>query len=104
MTEFLDAVELQTGPQPTWSVLWLHGLGADGNDFAPIVPELVRRDWPAMERQTRITGRTPTAPITRLGAAAWVSRSSEGPRAEAPVTTQETQEGGSRPSRRLPPS
>ena len=33
-----------------------------------------------------------------------VSRSSEGPRAEAPVTTQETQEGGSRPSRRLPPS
>jgi phospholipase/carboxylesterase len=37
----LDCVEIQTGPAPTRSVIWLHGLGADGNDFAPIVPELV---------------------------------------------------------------
>ncbi|KAF1712650.1 carboxylesterase [Pseudoxanthomonas kalamensis DSM 18571] len=44
----MDAVELQTGPDPQWTVLWLHGLGADGNDFAPIVPELVRQDWPAL--------------------------------------------------------
>lgn len=44
----LEAVEHETGPSPTWSVLWLHGLGADGNDFAPIVPELLRRDWPAI--------------------------------------------------------
>ena len=44
----LDTVERETGPAPRWSVLWLHGLGADGNDFAPIVPELVRRDWPAL--------------------------------------------------------
>ena len=44
----LDTVEHETGPQPQWSVLWLHGLGADGNDFAPMVPELVRRDWPAI--------------------------------------------------------
>jgi phospholipase/carboxylesterase len=29
-------------------VIWLHGLGADGNDFAPIVPELVDRAWPAL--------------------------------------------------------
>lgn len=36
----LDCVEHQTGPQPTHSVIWLHGLGADGHDFAPIVPEL----------------------------------------------------------------
>lgn len=36
----LDCVEHETGPQPTHSVLWLHGLGADGHDFAPIVPEL----------------------------------------------------------------
>ena len=48
MTALLDTVEHETGPQPQWSVLWLHGLGADGNDFAPIVPELVRRDWPAI--------------------------------------------------------
>jgi phospholipase/carboxylesterase len=44
----LDAIERETGPNPGWSVLWLHGLGADGNDFVPILPELVRRDWPAM--------------------------------------------------------
>ncbi len=36
----LECVEIQTGPNPTHSVVWLHGLGADGHDFAPIVPEL----------------------------------------------------------------
>lgn len=36
----LECVEILTGPNPTHSVIWLHGLGADGNDFAPIVPEL----------------------------------------------------------------
>ena len=44
----LETIEHETAPLPTWSVLWLHGLGADGNDFMPIVPELVRRDWPAI--------------------------------------------------------
>ena len=44
----LETVEHETGPAPQWSVLWLHGLGADGHDFAPIVPELVRKDWPAL--------------------------------------------------------
>ena len=37
-----DAVEIETGRAPTASVIWLHGLGADGHDFEPIVPELVR--------------------------------------------------------------
>ena len=46
--DLLETVEEDTGPQPQWSVLWLHGLGADGHDFAPIVPELVRKDWPAL--------------------------------------------------------
>src|SRR5258708_31193047 len=31
---------METGKNPTASIIWLHGLGADGNDFAPIVPEL----------------------------------------------------------------
>ncbi|HEV2607983.1 MAG TPA: carboxylesterase [Xanthomonadaceae bacterium] len=44
----LDCVEKQTGPAPAWSILWLHGLGADGNDFAPLVPQLVRPGWPAL--------------------------------------------------------
>jgi len=36
----LPAVELQTRPEPTATVIWLHGLGADGHDFEAIVPEL----------------------------------------------------------------
>jgi phospholipase/carboxylesterase len=36
----LDAIEITTGPEPRLAVLWLHGLGADGHDFEPIVPEL----------------------------------------------------------------
>lgn len=33
-------IEIETRPSPRWSVIWMHGLGADGSDFAPIVPEL----------------------------------------------------------------
>ena len=44
----LQTVEHETAPNPQWAVLWLHGLGADGHDFAPIVPELLRHDWPAL--------------------------------------------------------
>jgi phospholipase/carboxylesterase len=36
----LEAIELETGPKPAASVIWMHGLGADGNDFVPIVHEL----------------------------------------------------------------
>jgi phospholipase/carboxylesterase len=36
----LDAVILETGKDPRWSVIWLHGLGADGHDFEGIVPEI----------------------------------------------------------------
>jgi phospholipase/carboxylesterase len=38
--DLLPSIELETAPHPTASVIWLHGLGADGNDFVPIVPEL----------------------------------------------------------------
>lgn len=40
----LDAVEVETGGIVTRSVIWLHGLGADGHDFEPIVPELAFGD------------------------------------------------------------
>jgi phospholipase/carboxylesterase len=46
--DLLPAVEQQTAPEPRYSVVWLHGLGADGHDFAPIVPELVDGSWPAL--------------------------------------------------------
>ena len=36
----LDAIEFETGPNPTASLIVLHGLGADGNDFVPIAEEL----------------------------------------------------------------
>jgi phospholipase/carboxylesterase len=36
----MEAVEIETGSPPQAAVLWLHGLGADGHDFEPIVPEL----------------------------------------------------------------
>ncbi len=36
----LDAIEIETAGNPSASIIWLHGLGADGNDFAPIVPTL----------------------------------------------------------------
>lgn len=42
-----EAVEVATGENPVGSVIWLHGLGADGHDFEPIVPELrLPRDLP----------------------------------------------------------
>ncbi len=38
--ELLPAIEIETAPNPDSSVIWLHGLGADGHDFEPVVPEL----------------------------------------------------------------
>ena len=45
MTDLLEAIELETGKNPATSIIWLHGLGADGHDFEAIVPEL---DLPAI--------------------------------------------------------
>jgi len=46
--DLLETIEEETGPDPRWAVLWLHGLGADGHDFVPLVPELTRPQWPAV--------------------------------------------------------
>lgn len=40
MTTLLDAIQIETAPSPTAAVIWMHGLGASGDDFAAIVPEL----------------------------------------------------------------
>jgi phospholipase/carboxylesterase len=40
IVNLMQAVEINTGPDPAAAVIWLHGLGADGHDFEPIVPEL----------------------------------------------------------------
>ncbi|MEM9531183.1 MAG: alpha/beta hydrolase-fold protein [Pseudomonadota bacterium] len=42
----LDLITVETGPEPTHAVVWLHGLGADGHDFEPVVPHLKREDMP----------------------------------------------------------
>ncbi len=57
----LDTIERETGPSPNHAVIWLHGLGADGNDFAAIVPELVHRDWPAIRF---VFPHAPVRPVT----------------------------------------
>ncbi len=57
----LPTVEHETGPSPRYSVIWLHGLGADGNDFAPIVPELVDPAWPALRF---VFPHAPVRPVT----------------------------------------
>jgi len=57
-------VEIETGPAPGAAVIWLHGLGADGHDFEPMVPELVGRG----ERALRfIFPHAPVRPVTLNG-------------------------------------
>ncbi len=38
--DLLPTIEIERGNDPTHAVLWMHGLGADGNDFVPIIDEL----------------------------------------------------------------
>lgn len=60
----LDCIESETGPAPRFSVVWLHGLGADGGDFAPIVPQLLHRHWPAIRF---VFPHAPVRPVTVNG-------------------------------------
>ena len=60
----LDAVELTTGPQPSAAVVWLHGLGADGHDFEPLVPEL---NWPGAPAIRYVFPHAPVRPVTING-------------------------------------
>lgn len=62
----LDCIETETGPAPRFSVVWLHGLGADGGDFAPIVPQLLHRHWPAIRF---VFPHAPVRPVTINGGA-----------------------------------
>lgn len=40
MTQLLETIEVETAPNPEVAIIWMHGLGADGNDFVPLVNEL----------------------------------------------------------------
>jgi phospholipase/carboxylesterase len=60
----LETIETETAPNPSAAVIWLHGLGADGHDFEPIVPEIVRR----RERAWRfVFPNAPVRPVTLNG-------------------------------------
>ncbi len=57
----LPTIERETAAHPVFSIIWLHGLGADGNDFVPIVPELVDGAWPALRF---VFPHAPVRPVT----------------------------------------
>ena len=59
-----DCVEVVSGETPVGSVIWLHGLGADGHDFEPIVPEL---RLPADLPLRFVFPHAPTRPVTING-------------------------------------
>jgi phospholipase/carboxylesterase len=60
----LETIEVETAAKPSAAVIWLHGLGADGHDFEPIVPEIVGRG----ERAWRfVFPHAPVRPVTING-------------------------------------
>jgi len=65
MTQLLEQVELVTGPAPTATVIWMHGLGADGYDFVPIVKEIEANTIPGLADGVRfIFPHAPMRPVT----------------------------------------
>ncbi len=60
----LDTLELQSGPNPVASIIVLHGLGADGNDFVPIAEEL---DLSAIGDVRYVFPHAPVRPVTLNG-------------------------------------
>jgi len=61
MADLLESIEIETAPNPDAAVVWMHGLGADGHDFEPIVPEL---RLPATTRIRFVFPHAPLRPVT----------------------------------------
>jgi len=66
VTDDSAPIEIETGPKPSASIIWLHGLGADGHDFEPIVPELGLSGLPAVRF---VFPHAPYRPVTVNGGA-----------------------------------
>ena len=64
MPQHLSCIEKTSGPDPCASVIWLHGLGADGNDFASLVPQLDLRGCPSIRF---VFPNAPRIPVTVNG-------------------------------------
>ncbi len=60
----LPCIELETATNPNAAVIWLHGLGADGNDFVPIIPELRLEGCPGIRF---VFPSAPSMPVTVNG-------------------------------------
>ncbi len=60
-TELLECIERQTGAHPDAAVIWMHGLGADGNDFVPVVNEMRLPPSPAIRF---VFPHAPVRPVT----------------------------------------
>ena len=60
----LETIEVETHLKPDAAVIWLHGLGADGHDFEPIVPEIVR---PGERAWRFVFPNAPVRPVTING-------------------------------------
>ena len=61
MNTLLPRIEIESAPNPTAAVIWLHGLGADGNDFAALVPELTLSACPPIRF---VFPHAPSIPVT----------------------------------------
>ena len=78
MSGLLETIEIDTGSSPRAAVIWLHGLGADGHDFEPIVPEL---GMPAAPAVRFVFPHAPLQPVTINGGAvmrAWYDVTGDG--------------------------
>ncbi|TAL75564.1 MAG: carboxylesterase [Rhodanobacter sp.] len=64
MSTLPETIERETGASPRHSIIWLHGLGADGHDFVPLVPTLIAHDWPAIRF---VFPHAPVRPVTVNG-------------------------------------
>jgi len=60
----LDCLEVETAPNPTHAVIWMHGLGADYHDFAPLATELGLSNTPAVRF---VFPNAPVQPVTING-------------------------------------
>ena len=59
--ESLETIVVETAPDPSFSIVWMHGLGADGHDFEPLVPELLEPGMPAIRF---VFPHAPVRPVT----------------------------------------
>jgi len=88
----LEAIEIETAASPGASIIWMHGLGADGHDFVDVVPEL---SLPARPGVRFVFPHAPMRPVTINGGyvmRAWYDiRDDDGVRREDPAGVRASQ-------------